>query len=321
MDSTATPRPTSHRAAVKAVDPAFMKPLLRFPGGDLKPGLALRVARKLNSKPTSVHEGVTATARSIRAENALDVIVHEPAGRSRPSGVAIWLFGGGLITGSAAHVNDVASRFAAETGAMFVVPDYRVAPEHPFPAAIDDAFTTLQWIISEADSLGIDPDRIVVGGESAGAGIAAALAQRAADAGITLRLQLLIAPMLDDRTVIRAERDGRVALAWTVPSNRLGWSSYLGHDLSHAETRPYAVPARREDLSGLAQAWISIGDIDLFHDEARDYAARLTAAGVPCEFHTTPGAHHAFELFAPDHPRVKDLHTRRVEAIRLATHD
>jgi acetyl esterase/lipase len=245
-------------------------------------------------------------------------LVFEPGKRSTPSSALIWIFGGGLVTGSADHVTDVASHYAHELGAVVIAPDYRLAPEHPYPAAIDDCFSALTWTIASARELGIDPARIAVGGESAGGGLAAALAQRAADEGIDLRLQLLIAPMLDDRTVRRAEAEGRVTVAWTVPSNRFGWSSYLGHDLDRDEQRPYAVPARRDDLRRLAPAWISVGEVDLFHDEDADYASRLREAGVPVELHTIPGAHHAFEVMKPDHPTVRLLKQARIDALRAA---
>ncbi|MFE2062922.1 alpha/beta hydrolase [Streptomyces sp. NPDC059467] len=206
-------------------------------------------------------------------------------------------------------------------GALVVVPDYRLAPEHPCPAAVDDCYAALEWLLTHAEELGIDPRRVVVGGESAGGGLAAAVAQRAHDTGIDLRLQVLIAPMLDDRTVVRAETEGRVSVAWTVPSNRFAWTSYLGHAPGEHEERPYAVPARRTDLGGLAPAWISVGEIDLFHQESVDYARRLGEAGVECELTTIPGAHHAFELVAPEHPVVRELRQARVAAMREALRD
>ncbi len=144
------------------------------------------------------------------------------------------------------------------------------------------------------------------------------MAQRAHDAGIGLRLQVLVAPMLDDRTVTRAERDGQVALVWTVPSNRFGWTSYVGHPPGEEEQRPYAVPARREDLRGLAPAWISVGTADLFYQDDRDYARRLKDADVDCELITVPGAHHGAELFKPDHPAIRKVQRARVEAMRRA---
>lgn len=308
--------PTSLRAALKQVDPAFMRFILRLPG-DVKPGFGLRLGRRMNATPTRLVPGVESSRRTVNGGHS-PFVVFEPSARQRPSGVLLWIFGGGLISGAAEHVNDTASAFASELGVLVVAPGYRLAPENPYPAAIDDCYAVLRWVIDNAEELGIDAGRIAVGGESAGGGLAAALAQRAFDDGITLRLQLLIAPMLDDQTVTKAERDRRVAVAWTVGSNRFGWSSYLGHDLDRDDERPYAVPARRKDLRGLAPAWVSVGTVDLFYSEDVEYVLRLREAGVDCELHTVPGAHHAFERFKPDHPAVRELRDSRTRALERA---
>lgn len=307
--------PTTYREALQAVDPAFRAPILRIPGG-VKSGFSLQVARKMNSKPTRTKAGVMVTRRQVTGGGS--ALVYEPETRRTSSGALIWIFGGGLVTGTAAHVNDVASKFAAELGVLVIAPDYPLAPEHPYPAAIDDCFAALNWIVENAADLHVDPARIAVGGESAGGGLAASVAQRALDSGIKLSKQVLVAPMLDDRTVQRAEAERRVAVAWSTSSNRFGWSSYLGHDLDRDETRPYAVPARREDLSRLAPAWISVGQIDLFHDEVVEYANKLKDAGVPCELHIIPGAHHAFEVLKPKHPAVRELQQARIQSLRDA---
>lgn len=312
------PVPTTFQAALAGVDPAFMAPFFQVSDADVDPEFALRMAREAGGAKTEVRAGVGAERRAVPGHPHLTAMVYEPEGRERPGGALLWLFGGGLFLGSAEHANDVASAFASELGALVVVPDYRLAPENPCPAAPDDCFATLQWMLTHAEELGIDPDRIVVGGESAGGGLAATVAQRAHDTGIELRLQVLVAPMLDDRTVVRAEAEGRVTVSWTVPANRFAWTSYLGHAPGEPEERPYAVPARRADLGGLAPAWISVGEIDLFHQESADYARRLGEAGVACELTTVPGAHHAFELVAPEHPVVRELRRARVEAMREA---
>ncbi|MGD9794368.1 MAG: alpha/beta hydrolase [Acidimicrobiia bacterium] len=249
---------------------------------------------------------------------SITVTVHRPERSVSPSPVLVWFYGGGLIAGTAAHVNDVASKFAVDLGAVVVVPDYRVAPEHPYPAAIDDCFVTLKWVIEHADQLDVNPNCILVGGESAGGGLAAAVAQRAHDNGIALRLQVLVSPMLDDRSVIRAERNRERPLAWTVKSNRFGWTAYLGHAPGEAEHRPYAVPARREDVTGVAPAWLAIGTADLFYDESVEYAERLKAAGVPCELIVMAGAHHGAEYLKPAHPKVQQMRDARLAAMRRA---
>jgi acetyl esterase/lipase len=283
----------------------------------------LHVLRPVNAAPSRLRDGVRTARRHLpdssgSTSSTLEVLLHEPTTRKQPSAGLLWIHGGGMISGSAENVNAWASGFAADLEALVVVPEYRLAPEHPYPAAIDDCFHALQWMRENATELGIDPENIAIGGESAGAGLAAALAQRAHDAGITLRLQVLVSPMLDDRTIQRTEHDGTQALAWTPRSNRYGWTAYLGHGLGERENRPYAVPARRADLTGLAPAWIGIGTVDLFHDESVEYARRLKAAGVPCELVTVPGAHHAAEVLKPDHPLMRDFRDRRLAAMRRA---
>ena len=132
-----------------------------------------------------------------------------------------------------------------------------------------------------------------MGGDNAGGGLTAALCQLARDrGGPGICFQLLNYPMLDDRTVLRTDHDGRGVFVWTPDSNRFGWSAYLGHEPSHDDAPPHAAPAWTTDLTGLPPAWIGVGDLDLFLDEDVDYAARLEAAGVPCELHLEPGMYH-----------------------------
>jgi acetyl esterase/lipase len=176
---------------------------------------------------------------------------------------------------------------------------YRFAPEHPFPAALEDCYAALGWLHENAEKLGVDRGRIAIGGESAGGGLAAALAQLAHDRGeLPVCFQLLVYPMLDDRTALDPTRPR--TLVWTPTGNHFGWTSYLGHPPRLEEDRPYAVPARREDLSGLPPAWIGVGDIDLFYPENVGYAERLQAAGVACQLEVVPGFYHGAFGMAPD---------------------
>ncbi|WP_232548676.1 alpha/beta hydrolase [Propioniciclava soli] len=221
--------------------------------------------------------------------------LYDPPTRNRPSGAVLWLHGGGMITGGPWMSHGVANRLARELGVLVIAIDYRLAPEHPFPAALDDAMTALCWLHDHAEELGLDPARIAVGGESAGGGLAAVLAQRAHDEGVPLAFQVLIYPMLDDRTVL-ADPAGRGELVWTPAQNRIAWTWFLGHPPGRAEPRPYAAASRREDLTGLAPAWIGVGDLDLFHDEDVAYAHRLEQSGVPAELVVEPGMPHAADM-------------------------
>ncbi len=242
------------------------------------------------------------------SEEKLDhvsVRVYRPPGEL--SGAALlWIHGGGLITGAAAMNDRECARYARELRLVVVSVDYRLAPQHPAPAAIDDCFAAWQWLQNRAASLGVDPARIAISGQSAGGGLAACLCQRIQDAGgVQPAAQALFCPMLDDRTAARRDLDVIKHRVWNNHSNCAGWSAYLGQAPGLPAVPPYTVAARRAELSGLPRTWIGIGDIDLFHDEARAYAQRLTAAGVSCEFDAVPMAPHAFETFVPNAPVVR----------------
>jgi acetyl esterase/lipase len=280
--------------------------------------IALKVGRRLlgSAPPGPITAGVSVQTERIAAAGRPDVrvLVYEPTGRIRPSGALVWIHGGGLIMGTPEQGNALCSRFAAELGIVVVSVDYRLAPEHPFPAGLDDCATALAWTHEHADRLGIDTARIAVGGDSAGGGLAAALAQRAHDdGGPPICFQLLQYPMLDDRTALR---DGPETFVWTRSSNRYAWQAYLGHALEQDETRPHAAPARRTDLSGLPPAWIGVGSIDLFNAEDADYAQRLEAAGVRVEYLEVPGMYHAAEVFVPNAPSMVAFTDAMVDALR-----
>lgn len=204
-----------------------------------------------------------------------------------PAAALLWIHGGGFIIGTAAQDDRLCRRFSDELGITVASVDYRLAPQHPYPAGLEDCWAGLLLL---AGLSGVDPARVAIGGASAGGGLAAALAQLAADRGdVQPVLQLLVYPMLDDRSAqLPANRGYRL---WSPRSNLFGWTSYLGD----ADPR-VAVPARRADLSGLAPAWIGVGTLDLFHDEDLAYAERLRQAGVPCQVETVQGAFHGFDL-------------------------
>lgn len=170
--------------------------------------------------------------------------------------------------------------------------DYRLAPQNPYPAALEDCYTALEWLSRQP---GVDPDRIAIGGASAGGGLTAALALAARDRGrVAPIFQLLVYPMLDDRTGLHLNPNERRYRIWNSAANQLGWRAYLG-----SADPVGAVPARAEDLSSLPQAWIGVGSLDLFCDEDRRYAARLREAGVDCAVHVVPGAFHGFDAVLP----------------------
>jgi acetyl esterase/lipase len=247
------------------------------------------------------------------------VRIHRPRHRQRPSGALLWIHGGGMVMGTPEQDDPWLSALAAEVGILVASVDYRLAPEHPYPCAIDDCMAALRWLHSAADELDVDPERVAVGGASAGGGLAAAVALRARDeGGPPVCFQMLNYPMLDDRTVLRADHGGTGAVLWTPESNRFGWTAYLGASPVEHDDRAHAAPARATDLVGLPPAWIGVGQLDLFHAEDVDYARRLTAAGVACELVDEPGMYHGADQLVPKATRMQAYRRSMVDALRRA---
>lgn len=228
--------------------------------------------------------------------------LYRPTSAPAPA-VLLWCHGGGYVIGSPEQDEASSLALVQALGIAVAAVDYRLAPEHPHPAALDDAMAVLRFLREQATALALDADRVVVGGQSAGGGLAAALALQARDEGIPLRGQILIYPMLDDRTITRPVGSGGVDVSphrvWSVPSNVFAWRAYLGDAAGGDGVDVRAVPARRADLAGLSATWIGVGTADLFHDEDVAWAARLQAAGVPCTLEVVDGAFHGFDVVAP----------------------
>jgi len=302
------------REAMAAVPRELRNPVLPYlPSVDGR--RALPLARLQSRIRTPSGRGVTVTKRHV-GDSAIPVLVTTPIEGRRPRPAVLWMHGGGYILGSPEVEAVGSSRLARDLGVVVVSPDYRLAPEHPFPAALDDCMTTLEWMRAHAEELGIDPDRIAVVGASAGGGLAAAVSQRSHDEGIPLRAQVLVYPMLDDRAVLRDDHAGRGRFLWTPANNRFGWMSYLGREPRMSDAPEYAAPARRTDLSGLPPAWVGVGELDLFHDEDVDYAEKLRAGGVPCELVTVPGMYHGADGLAPKARSMQDFRRGMTDHLR-----
>ena len=234
-----------------------------------------------------------------------------------PTPVLIWLHGGGYVMGKPEMDDLRCAQYVRELGIRIVSVDYRYAPKHPFPIGLEDSYSALKWVESHSQQLGIDAKRIAIGGASAGGGLAAALVQLAHDRQeIKPVFQLLVYPMLDDRTVLRADIDDSNNFTWTQESNRFGWESYLGKKCGAEDVPAYSVPARREDLSGLPPAWIGVGTLDVFHDEDVAYAQRLKECGIECEIYVVPEAFHGFDVFNPQVPIVQDFRRAQISTLK-----
>ena len=224
--------------------------------------------------------------------SGVGIRLFRPSGATGRMPALLWIHGGGYVIGKAAQDDALCRRFARELGTIVASVDYRLAPEHPYPGPVEDCYSALQWLVRLPS---VDPARVAIGGASAGGGLAAALALLTRDRGeIPLAAQLLVYPMLDDRTVDRKGLDNPGLRLWNQSSNKYGWSAYLG-----GADPEVAVPARRDDLTGLPPAWLGVGTLDLFHDEDLAYAERLRAAGVRCEVEVVTGAFHGFDGIVP----------------------
>jgi len=302
------------RDAMAAVPADLRNPVLPFVSGTIT-RRKLPLYRLQSRVRTPSDRGVTVTTRHV-GDGAIRVLVTTPIDGQRRRPAVLSIHGGGYILGSPQMEAVATGRLARDLGVVTVSPDYRLAPEHPFPAALDDCMTTLQWMRAHTEELGIDADRIAVMGASAGGGLAAAVAQRSHDEGIPLRAQVLVYPMIDDRAALRDDHAGRGRFLWTPANNRLGWTSYLGREPRMSDAPEYAAPARRTDLKGLPPAWVGVGDLDLFYDEDVDYAEKLRASGVPCELVTVPGMYHGADGFALRARSMQDFRRGMTEHLR-----
>ncbi|MCC3276288.1 alpha/beta hydrolase [Arthrobacter sp. zg-Y20] len=279
------------------VDPELLPGLeysLMHPPPTTLPGLAAFRANAAAPAGTALPEGVTVRDCTV---DGLALRVFTPPGAG-PHPVIYWLHGGGLIAGTVDLDTPYCAALCARTAAVVVAVDYRLAPEHPYPAPLDDAAAGLAWLFASAAELSVDPSRVAVAGSSAGGGLAAALTLQNRDAGgPALAFAYLMYPMLDATHTSPSAREFAALPTWNRAHSEFAWKCYLG---AAAELSPYAVPALAKDLSGLPPTLIQTGELDLFRDEDITYASRLLQAGVPTELHVYPGAYHGFELNCPE---------------------
>ncbi len=270
----------------------------------------LPVIRLVQNGMARVQRAADVEVRSLSTGGAVRIFRPDNVAGDAPA--LVWMHGGGYLIGKAQQDDALCRRFSRNAGAVVVSVDYRLAPDHPFPAALDDCHAAVA-LVRELD--GVDHSRIAIGGASAGGGLAAQLALRIRDNGEpTPVLQLLVYPMLDDRTGADGASSMEDSLRmWSSTSNRYGWAGYLG-----AADPADVVPARCDDLSGLAPAWIGVGTLDLFHDEDLAYAQRLRDAGISCEIETIPGAFHGFDLVNPTAPVSREFFRLQTATLRAS---
>ncbi|MFF0794479.1 alpha/beta hydrolase [Streptomyces spiralis] len=225
--------------------------------------------------------------------------------------------GGGMVLGNRRLGVNTTLDWAKEFQAAVVSVEYRLAPEHPHPAPVDDVRAGLLWTAEHARELGCDPGRIVLVGGSAGGGLAAALALLLRDAGGPRPLgQMLMSPMLDDRNDTPSARQMAGTGLWDRTANETAWTALLGDRRGGPDVSPYAAPARAEDLSGLPPAFLDVGSAETFRDEVVSYASRIWRAGGVAELHVWPGAFHGFDGIAPRAALSRTAQAARADWLR-----
>ena len=237
----------------------------------------------------------------------LPIRIYMPKDRTEAGPGFVNFHGGGFVLGDLEVEHPRCLIMASEGGAVSVSVDYRLAPENPFPAGVEDCYATLKWVVENAAELKIDPARIAIGGGSAGGNLTAAVALMARDrGGPEVAFQILIYPVIDDRCQTPSMLHRPDPYIWTYQNSLDMWNHYIGEDRSSVS--PYAAPARAEDLSGLPPAYMMTCEHDPLRDEAILYALRLMAAGVQVELHNYPGTVHGFDFLTPS-----DISTRAVD--------
>lgn len=248
---------------------------------------------------------VKTTKRMIQGkETELLLKIYEPVSKTdAPLPALLWIHGGGYLMGHPDLDDSLCEQFVLRANCLVGSIDYRLAPEHTYPAAIEDCYSGLQWMAEHADELNIDLSRLAIGGASAGGGLTAALAILARDrGGPDIVFQMPLYPMIDDRNLTPSSHEinnDNFPKAWNREMNQLAWSMYLG-SAANDEVPSYAAAAREKDLIGLPPAYTCVGDLDPFRDETIDYVARLAQADVPVEFHLYPGCFHGFDVIFND---------------------
>ena len=248
-------------------------------------------------------------------EPDVTVRIYRPTAASGELAGIYYIHGGGMILGDIEGEDAAATRICADVGAVVVSVEYRLAPEHPHPAPVEDCYAGLVWMAKNATELGVDPTRIAVYGASAGGGLTIATALLARDrGGPALRFMMPIYPMIDDRNETPSSHEITDIGVWDRAGNMEAWGWYLGDKPADQ----YAAPARTEDVTGLPPAFIDVGTIDLFRDEDIAFAQRLMQAGVPCELHVYPGAYHASETLAAEAALSQRIWATRIAALKSA---
>ncbi|MCF3105795.1 alpha/beta hydrolase [Streptomyces roseoverticillatus] len=302
---------------------AVLKALSKGPREPLTPdNLRARQERDAAGRPRPTTEDLRADGRFEVTElrvpgppGAPDVtlVSARPSGLAGPLPLLYYMHGGAMIMGNAWSVLPrILREWAAPLGLAVISVEYRLAPHAQYPQPLEDCYAGLAWAAGHAAELDIDPDRIIIGGKSAGGGLAAALTLLARDRGGPRALgQLLLCPMLDDRNSTFSSHQMTGLGTWDLTSNATAWKALLGARYGAADLPPYASPSRATALSGLPPAYIDVGSAEMFRDEGVAYANAIWQAGGQTELHVWPGAYHGFDSLAPQAAVSQDARNTR----------
>ena len=226
-------------------------------------------------------------------ESKLRIRIYKPLNPKQDVPGVLWIHGGGYAFGVPEQDEVMYKKLIQESNCVIVAPDYRVSIYEPYPAALEDCYEALLWMKSNAKELGIRENQLMVGGDSSGGGLTAALTLYARDKGeVNIAFQMPLYPMIDDRMISETAKDNNAPI-WNSDSNRWAWKLYLG-ELYGKDVPAYAAPARAKDYSNLPPTATFIGDLEPFRDETIQYVDNLRKAGVPVDFEMYKGCYHAF---------------------------
>lgn len=287
-------------------------------------GIRAGIAQQISQLRSSSSPNVETTEKFVPGTEGnpeVRVLIHRPKAQTDVLPGIYYIHGGGYILGTAEMFSSGCEHYAEQFNCVVVNVDYRLAPEHPYPAPIEDCYSGLKWFAENATELNVDPERIVVVGASAGGGLTAALSLLARDRkGPKIAAQFPLYPMIDDRCNTPSNEEITDERVWNGIGNRAAWDMYLG-DFKDADDVPiYAAPARAEDYSDLPPTFTCIGDLDPFRDETITYVQRLRQCGVPVEFHLYPGGFHGFEGFVPQASISQQLTSTFESALKNTLH-
>ncbi len=269
-----------------------------------------------NIKQTVLHEQIMIPQSN--GNGFIRLLIYRPQLQHHLLPCIYHIHSGGMISGNIDSEMEELSKLSNTLEAIVVDVDYRLAPEHPYPAGMEDCYDGLKWIWDHGKSLQIDTSRIGLMGESAGGGLAASIAIKSRDSGgPKILFQALIAPMLDDRNITSSSRLCSGAWpSWPREMNLLGWYALLGDMVGTSNVSQYAAPSRANYLGNLPPSYIEVGGMEVFRDEDIDYASKMMANNVPVELHVYPGTFHSWHSQAPDAGVTKRAIYNRIEWIR-----